>query len=153
DRPSRREVCAAAALAVLHLVSGDANVVGRGRPAQVDLASRRCRGVELGGRTWRLRVRGRGGRCVHVSLDLGLAQGAVVEAQLVDGAREVIAAGASADNDVLAGVVVLASRDGPSERAVVEHTVDVDVEGGCGGVVDPGNVVPGRKLARGVAIT
>ena len=152
DRPGRREVCATRALATLDLIAGDSHVVGRGRPAHVDLARRGGGRGEVGGRGGWLRVRSRGDRRVHVSLDLGLAQCAVVQADLVDDPLEVVAARASADDDVLAGVVVLARRDGAAKHTIVEDAVHVNVERGRGGVEHPGHVVPGVELPHRVAV-
>src|SRR4029077_15647609 len=73
-------------------------------------------------------------------------------ADLVDGPLEVVPAGASADDDVLAGVVVLTRRDGAAKQAIVEDAIDLDVECGGGGVEDPGDVVPGVELPHGVAV-
>ena len=89
---------------------------------------------------------------VHVGLDLGLAEGAVIDADLVDHAREGVAAGALADGHGLRGVVVLACWDRADEDAVIQNTVHEDAEASSGGVVDPGNVVPGAELAHGVAV-
>src|SRR5689334_14503420 len=79
-------------------------------------------------------------RRVHVRLDLGLRERAVVDAHLVDETREVVAA--RAPPDVRAdGAVDHGRWDRPHERAVVEHAIDVDAERARRRVVNARDVV------------
>ena len=92
------EVRAGRALAALDAVAGDADVVGRGRPAEVDPGRARRRRRQARRRRRRLRVRRPDVTGVFMSAWIcGLAEGGVVDAEVVDPALEVEAAGASPD--------------------------------------------------------
>ena len=92
------EVGAAGALAALDLVAGDADVVGRRAPGEVDLArAETAVAVRMPGCGRRMRS---GGRCLSpassVGLDLVGGERDVVDADLVDQPREVLAVDAVA---------------------------------------------------------
>ena len=84
-----REVGARRALAPVDAVAGDADVVCRCAPGQVDFTSARRGGGQGSGRGRRVRVRRADpDGCSHVGLDRCLRESAVVDAHLVDQAAE-----------------------------------------------------------------
>src|SRR4029077_6955118 len=90
-RPDLAEVAAASALAAPDLVVGDADVVGRRTPAEVDLGRADGGGGQRAGRRGRGRVRRATDPGGHIGLDGGGREGAVVDADVVEQAVEELA--------------------------------------------------------------
>src|SRR6202011_4031864 len=88
----------------------------------------------------------------YVALDLGGRERATVDADLVEGADEVVPADALTDGGVDARGDDLRGRHGTAQGAVVEHAVDIAVEGLGGGVVNARHVIPGVIREDGLAV-
>ncbi len=131
------EARAARPLAALHLIAGDADIIGSGGPAEVDLR-RTHRGSGQAGDIAGGRRVGCPDRRRHVSLNLGLREHAVVDADFVDQAWEEFRA---------VGVATEAQRRGGGlDRAGgggAAHQPAVDVELNLRTVIRGGDVGPG----------
>ena len=147
--------CRVATPSTIELHAGDADVVGRCRGDVDDVAT--C--ALFGRRRDRDRSGASGRRAaapsarVHVGLDLRRGQGAVVDAHVVDAPGEVEAAvrragrcSRSVGESCCVAVTV------PTEHAVVELAVEIDVERLRRRVVDARDVVPGVRLQRRRAV-